>query len=280
MIEAQLARLANCRTHLFVAVAVVALVFAAAADGAQVSQGVITPVVNLGTAGNFAVLAGSTVTNTGATVVNGNVGVSTGSAVTGFPPGVVVGGSIHSNDAAAIQAQTDLTTAYNAAAGAACTGNLTGQDLGGKTLTAGVYCFDSSAQLTGTLILDAQGNPNAQFIFKIGSTLTTASASNVIVVNGGSTCNVFWQVGSSAVLGTTTSFGGNILALASITMNTGANLSGRALARTGAVTLDTNAVTACAAGVVAGGGIPALSGWLLLLLAAAIAAVALVMLRR
>ena len=126
---------------------------------------------------------------------------------------------------------------------------MTGQDLGGLTLTPGVYCFSSSAQLTGTLTLDAQGNPNAVFIFKIGSTLTTASNSSVVVINTGGNssiaCNVFWQVGSSATLGTGTSFAGNILALTSITLNTGANVSGRVLARNGAVTLDTNNVTVC-----------------------------------
>jgi hypothetical protein len=130
---------------------------------------------------------------------------------------------------------------------------MTGLDLGGKTLIAGVYCFSSSAQLTGTLTLDAQGNANAVFIFKIGSTLTTASGSSVLLINGGTLCNVFWQVGSSATLGTTTSFAGNILALTSITLTTGATVTGRALARNGAVTLDTNTVTAiCTSGAAPG----------------------------
>ena len=130
---------------------------------------------------------------------------------------------------------------------------MTGQDLGGKTLTAGVYCFSSSAQLTGVLTLDAQGSANAVFIFKIGSTLTTASGSSVVLINGGSLCNVFWQVGSSATLGTTTAFGGNILALTSITLTTGATVIGRTLARNGAVTLDSNTVTAiCTIGAVPG----------------------------
>jgi hypothetical protein len=204
--------------------------------------------IPLGTAQNFAVLAGSTVTNTGSTVVNGNVGVSPGSSVTGFPPGVVTGGSIHAADATAAQAQSDLTTAYNTAAGMPCTTDLTGQNLGGLTLTPGVYCFTSSASLTGTLTLDFQGNPNAVFVFKIGSTLTTASASSVLLTNaGGATCpaNVDWQVGSSATLGTGSTFAGNILALTSITMTTGTTLNGRALARNGAVTLDTNTVSLC-----------------------------------
>jgi len=203
--------------------------------------------ISLGTAQNFGVLGGSTVTNTGATTVNGNVGVSPGSAVTGFPPGVVVGGAIHSNDAVAMQAQNDLTTAYNNIAATPCTVDLTGQNLGGLTLTPGVYCFSSSAQLTGALTLDALGNANALFLFKIGSTLTTASSSTVTVINnGGSSCNkAYWQVGSSATLGTGTSFAGDILALTSITLTTGANTSGRTLARNGAVTLDTNNVNTC-----------------------------------
>jgi hypothetical protein len=207
--------------------------------------------ISLGTAQNFGVLGGSTVTNTGATTVNGNVGVSPGSAVTGFPPGIVVGGAIHSNDAVAMQAQNDLTTAYNNIAATPCTVDLTGQNLGGLTLTPGVYCFSSSAQLTGALTLDALGNANALFLFKMGSTLTTASGSSVTVINnGGSSCNkVFWQVGSSATIGTGSSFAGDILALTSITFTTGANSNGRALARNGAVTLDTNNINTCGVSV-------------------------------
>jgi hypothetical protein len=204
---------------------------------------------SLGTAGSFAVLGGSTVTNTGATTVNGDLGVSPGTAVTGFPPGTVVGGSIHAADALAGQAQSDVTTAYNNLAGQPCTATLTGQDLGGMTLTPGVYCFATSAQLTGALTLNAQGNAGAVFVFKIGSTLTTASGSSVLITNGGSPCNVFWQVGSSATVGTTTAFQGNILALTSITLTNGANVVGRALARNGAVTLDTNTVSNAACGV-------------------------------
>jgi hypothetical protein len=204
---------------------------------------------SLGTAGSFAVLGGSTVTNTGATTVNGDLGVSPGTAVTGFPPGTVVGGSIHAADALAGQAQSDVTTAYNNLAGQPCTATLTGQDLGGMSLTPGVYCFATSAQLTGALTLNAQGNAGAVFVFKIGSTLTTAPGSSVLMINGGSPCNLFWQIGTSATIGTTTAFQGNILALASITLNNGASVSGRALARNGAVTMDTNTITAAACGV-------------------------------
>ena len=198
----------------------------------------------LGTATSFAVLGGSTVTNTNTpTIITGDLGVSPGSAVTGFPPGIVIGGTIHAADAVALQAQNDVTTAYNFLAGQACNTNLTGQDLGGLTLTPGVYCFSSSAQLTGTLTLSGAGI----YIFQIVSTLTTASGSSVALTNGASACNVWWQVGSSATLGTTTSLRGNILAFTSITLNTGASVSGRALARFGAVTLDNNTVSVCAA---------------------------------
>ncbi len=204
----------------------------------------------LGTAGDFGVLGGTTVTNTGLSIIDGgNVGVSPGSAITGFPPGTVVAPfTIHAADAVALQAQNDLTTAYNAAAGLAPTQNLTGQDLGGLTLLPGVYFFSSSAQLTGTLTLNAMGDPNAQFVFQIGSTLTTASNSSVVMINDGNMpgCDVFWQVGSSATLGTGTAFEGHILALTSITLTTGASiLDGSALARNGAVTLDTNTITNC-----------------------------------
>jgi hypothetical protein len=204
--------------------------------------------IPLGTAQSFGVLAGSTVTNTGASTVTGNIGVSPGTAVTGFPPGVVIGGAIHNNDAVAVQAQSDLTTAFNDIAATPCTVDLTGQNLGGLTLTPGVYCFTSTAQLTGALTLDALGNPNALFLFKIGTALTTASGSSVSVINGGNSCNhVGWQVGSSATLGTGTLFAGDILALQSITLTTGANTSGKLLARNGAVTLDTNNVNTCGA---------------------------------
>lgn len=204
--------------------------------------------VNLGTTlETYAVLAYSTVTSTGATTiggdVGGNVGLSAGTSVTGFPPATISNGSIHLSDTSAMLAQDELTTAYNDAAGRTVTANLTGQDLGGMTLTTGVYKFDSSAQLTGTLTLDAQGDPDAAFIFQIGSTLTTASASSINLINGARFCRVFWQVTSSATIGTTSNFVGHIFAMVSITVNTGARVQGQLLARTGAVTLDSNEIT-------------------------------------
>jgi hypothetical protein len=203
--------------------------------------------VNLGTAGSYAVLAGSTVTNTGTSVLNGDLGVSPGCAVTGSP---TVHGTINACNAAAEQAQDDLTKAYNKAAGLKHTATLTGKDLGGKVLTPGVYFFASSAQLTGQLTL--KGKPGSVFVFQINSTLTTASASSVIFINSltgkqMTDKNIFWQVGSSATLGTTTAFEGNILALTSISLNTGATITcGSALARNGAVTLQGNTITTCA----------------------------------
>jgi hypothetical protein len=197
---------------------------------------------SLGTAGNFAVLAGSTATNTGTTVLTGNLGVWPGTEITGFPPGVV-NGTTHNGDGIAQQAQSDSASAYNDLAGRPCDVDLSGTDLGGLTLTEGVYCFSESAGLTGELTLDAEGNSNAAFIFQIGSTLTTATGASVLIINAGSACNLFWQVGSSATIGVSTSFAGNILALTSITLNTSANLTGRALAQNGAVTMDANNVS-------------------------------------
>jgi type VI secretion system secreted protein VgrG len=198
--------------------------------------------VNLGTAGSYAVLAGSTVTNTGPSVLNGNLGVSAGCALTGFPPGMVHG-AVNACNASSARAERDLTTAYNTAMGLTRTATLTGKNLGGMTLTPGVYFFASSAQLTGTLTLNNLGNPNAQFVFQIGSTLTTASNSSVVFSNSLTDSNVYWQVGSSATLGTSTTFQGNILALTSITMDTGASIGcGSALAINGAVTLDNNSI--------------------------------------
>lgn len=225
--------------------------------------------VGLGAANLFAVLGGTTVSNTGPSSLNGNLGLWSGTSITGFPTGSVIG-TIEAATALARQAQMDLTGAYNVAAAQPCGGVLTGQNLGGQTLTAGVYCFASSAQLTGTLILDAQGNANAVFIFQIGSTLTTLSSSNVTIINGGTGNNVLWQVGSSATLGATSQFAGNILALSSITIDTGADIScGRALTLNGAVTMDTNNVSVdspgCSASAVAEPGTAILLGIGLLL---------------
>lgn len=191
---------------------------------------------------SFGVLAGSTVTNTGPSVINGNVGVSPGTAIIGFPPGSVVPPYVIQSEIVAGAAQNGLTTAFDDFSGRPTTVDLTGQDLGTQSpLAPGVYNFDSSAQLTGVLTLDAGGDPDAVFVFNIGSTLTTASSSSIVLVNGATGGNVYFVVGSSATLGSDTEFWGRIIALTSITLNNGANIScGAALARNAAVTLDTN----------------------------------------
>ena len=200
--------------------------------------------VGLGSASSFAILAGSTVTNTGVSTIIGSVGVSPGNTINGFPPAVITGGVIHSADAVALQAQKDLATAYNFTANEVSDFNLTGTDLGGLTLTPGVYTFASSAQLTGRLTLDGKGDPAAVFVFQVGSALTTASNSSVVSINASTGKNVFFEIGGSATLGTSTAFEGNILALTSITLNTASTIAcGRALARNGVVTLDTNTVS-------------------------------------
>jgi hypothetical protein len=206
------------------------------------------PPVGLGTADSFAVLAGQGVTNTGPTVVNGDLGTSPNPAVTGFPPGTV-NGEIHKADAVALQAQTDLTTAYNDAAGRTPVSTIA-TELGGQTLIPGVYNSESGTfGITGTLTLDAQGDPNGVFIFQMAATLITGSSSNVSLLGDADACNVFWQVGSSATLGTTSTFRGNILALTSIQVQTGVTVDGRVLARTASVTLDADTITraTCAA---------------------------------
>jgi hypothetical protein len=196
---------------------------------------------DLKSAASFVALAHETLTNTGPGFFIGNVGVSPGTAVIGLLPAQVINGSIYTGtDPIAVQAMLDAGDAYTALAGQTCDVNLTGQDLGGMTLAPDVYCFNTSAQLTGALVLDAQGNSNAVWVFKIGSTLTTASGSSVTLINGGNPLNLFWQVGSSATLGTTTRFQGNIFAYTSVTSNTGASLIGRAFALNGAITLNTN----------------------------------------
>jgi len=213
-------------------------------DGVALASVLAAPVRGLGSAANFQVLGGSTVTNTGATVVAGELGTSPGTTITGFPPGIVTeGGKTHMGDALALQAQNDVALAYNSSAGQPCNTHLPGQELGGKTLTPDVYCFSSLAQLTGQLVFDAQGDVAAVWIIQIPGGLSTASNSSVVVTNGGGVCNVFWIVGESATIGAGSAFAGNILALTSITMATGASLSGRAFARNGAVTLDTNTIS-------------------------------------
>jgi type VI secretion system secreted protein VgrG len=218
---------------LFIAGAAVAL-FAAHAKGQS-----------LGAAETFAVLGATTVTNTGASQISGSVGVSPGTAITGFGPGIITNGALHAGDATATQAHADLATAYTAFAGlfSPPANNLSGTDLGGKTLTPGVYRYDTSAASGGVLTFDAQNNPNARFVVQIGTTLITSSSSSVALINGADARNVYFQVGTSATLGTGSTFIGNILADASITTVSGTNLTGRLLAVTGAVTLDTNNVT-------------------------------------
>jgi Ice-binding-like len=209
------------------------------------SWGAAASVVSLGEAENVAVLGSSTVTNTGPTIVTGNVALSSpGVSITGFfPPGVILDGSIHIGDALANQAHTDAAIAYGQLIGETFTTDLSGQNLGGMILTPGIYHFNTSAQLTGTLTLNTLGDPNATFHFQIGSTLTTDPASMIAFLNGSST-NIFWQVGTSATIDVNSVFYGNVLADQSITVNSGAAIIGRLIAINAAVTLDTDIITA------------------------------------
>ena len=222
------------------------LLFASSALGAAATVG-------LGTGASFSVLGGSTVTNTGPTTMFGDLGLSPGSSVTGAPH---VLGQTHVDDAVAIGAKNALTTAYDNAASRPSNGSA-GTDLAGQTFLPGVRTASSSLLLSsGSVTLNAQGDPNAVFIFQIGSTLITGSSTTVLLVNGAQACNVFWQVGSSATLGTGTRFVGTVMALATITANTAATIHGRLLARTGAVNLDTNTITTsnCASSASGSGG--------------------------
>ena len=203
--------------------------------------------VGLGTAASFVVLAGAGTTNTGPTTLNGDIGTFPTTTMSGVGS-LTINGTNHGGDAVTQQAKTDLIAAYTNAAGQGPTSPIVA-NLGGQTLLPGVYNSASSIGLTGNLILDGGGNPNAVFIFQAGSTLTTASGSLVSMINGAQSCNLFWQIGSSATLGTGSSFQGTIIALDSITLTTGATIVGRALARNGAVTMDTNTISrsTCAA---------------------------------
>ncbi|MGZ4767698.1 MAG: ice-binding family protein [Ilumatobacteraceae bacterium] len=211
----------------------------------QTASAGIVPTVGLGTAATYSVLAGSTVTNTGPSVLGEGLALDPGTAVVGFPPGTVLGTSEIANGVS-LQAQSDLTTAYNDAAGRGVEFTQTNPDLVGQTLIPGVYAASAKAplSLSGQLVLDGQNNPSAVFIFQTDSSLITGPGSSIELINCASECNVFWQVGSSATLATGSVFVGNILALTSISVQTGAVVHGRALARNGAVTLDNDVFTA------------------------------------
>jgi hypothetical protein len=211
------------------------------------ASGAAATAVPLGTAGSFAVLAGAGITNTGPTTVSGDVGTFPTTTVTGAGS-LTINGTNHAGDGVTQQAKTDLVTAYNNAAAQGPTNPIVA-DLGGQSLPPGVYNSASSIGLTGALTLNGGGDPNAVFVFQAGSALTTASASSVVLTNGAQACNVFWQIGSSATLGTGSTFRGTVIALQSITVTTGVSVDGRVLARNGAVTLDTDTISrsTCAA---------------------------------
>jgi len=199
--------------------------------------------VSLGAAEAFAILGGSTVTNTGSSVIVGQLGVSPGSSITGFPPGVVLSGSIHSTDVLANQAHTDAAGAYSTLPGLTVTLDLTGQDLGGMILQPGVYSFSSTAQLTGTLTLDGGNTVDPLFVFLIGNGFTTAAGSSVVLINGADSGDAFFRVGDAATLGATSTFQGTILADDAISLGNGTSVAGRLLALNGEVTLINNSIT-------------------------------------
>lgn len=206
-------------------------------------QTVVMATVPLAGSSNFAILSGSSVTNTGATVITGDLGLSPGTSIGGFPPGIL-NGTQHINDPMANQAQLDLTAAYNDAAGRTSTDIVTlSGNIGGLTLTPGLYKSTSSLAISsGDLTFDARGNPNAVFIIQIASTLTTTSGRQVILAGSAQASNIYWQVGTSATFGTTSVFKGTVMAMQSITFNTGASLNGRGLARIGGVTMSANTI--------------------------------------
>ena len=224
----------------------VAAVLCALAVSATPASAVGTP-ADLGVANSFAVLAGTGITNTGPTTLTGDIGTFPTPTITGVGL-ITVNGTNHGADAVTQQAKNDLVNAYDALARQPVDVTVSG-DLGGQTLVPGVYFSASTMALTGELVLDGKGDPNAVFVFQVGSSLTTATASSVRLINSAQSCNVFWQVGASATLATTSTLRGSVLALTSVTANTGAVVDGRLLARNGAVTLDTNTITrsSCAA---------------------------------
>lgn len=230
----------NFRSHLLSRCSLNALLLAALATCA-VHQAAAQTIV-LGSAASFAVLGSTTVTNTGFTTVSGDLGVSPSGSIVGFAPGVVSGGTIHLNDATSALALADASTAYTQLAALTSTSNRSGQDLGGLTLTSGVYTYSAAAAMNGILTLDGQNQSNALFVFQIGSTLTTADSS-FNLINGASASNVWFQVGSSATLGLNTLFSGTIIASTSDTLAAGVTVNGRIIALNGAVTLDTNQIT-------------------------------------
>jgi Ice-binding-like len=214
---------------------------ATATEGLTIAKTTSGP--SLGAASGFAVLGASTVTCTNASAITGDVGVSPGTAITGFNPPCTLTGALHAGDGVAAQAHADLGIAYDNLAAAVCEHNLTDQDLGGKTLAPGVYCFNKAVGVTGALTLDGGGDSNAVWIFKVGTAITTGTKASVVLAGGGNPGNVFWKVGSSATIGTGTAFQGNLLAYASISLVSGSSLVGRALALNAAVTMDDNKVT-------------------------------------